>query len=228
MISIGSASTKEGRVNKVMRITAGRIWLPFAATAFVGLAMGCGQIGGAGQCNGVNITGMCVTVDSIQPTDTVTGFGDTSDVDAFQSADCDGDPATSDPEKFGKHSAKVTISATLMTGVSSPPAPAFVTWTGYTIDFVASSTNLVSAPSLSSQAFAADNLKVNADTPTTWTFEFVPSQTKSEYANNSGPQWPPATYSAIYTFKGETQFKQDVEIKSSASFNIGNYDLCAQ
>jgi hypothetical protein len=210
-----------------MRVTGWRLWLPLAATALAGLALGCGQIGGAGQCNGVDVTGVCVTVDAIVPTDPV-GFGaDTPDVDAVQEGDCDGDPTTVDPETFGEHDAKLSISATLMTGVNSPPAPAFITFTSYTVEYVPSSTNLVAAPALTTQSHGPFSMKVNTDgTSVTDTVEFVNLQTKKEYVDGGGSLYPPGSYSAKYTLKGTSQFSDDVVLIGSATFNIGDYDNC--
>jgi hypothetical protein len=211
-------------VNKVNKARAWRVWLSLGATAVLGAALGCGQVGGAGQCNGVEVTGMCVTVDSIQPTDTVTGFGDTSSVDAFQNPDCDGDPATSDAEKFGDHSAKVTISANFMKNVTSPPAPAFVTFTGYTVQYVASTTNTVAAPGMTTQTFS-DSWKVNADESVTKTLDLVILQTKDEYVKGGGSK-SPAIYTAKYTISGTSQFNQDVVLIGTTSISIGDYNLC--
>jgi hypothetical protein len=214
-------------VNKVMRVTGGRKWLPLAATAMVGLALGCGQIGGAGQCNGVDVTGACVTVDGVVPTDPV-GFGsDTPDVDAVQEADCDGDPTTVDFEKFGEHDAKISLSANLMTGVNAPPAPAYITFTSYTIEYIPSSTNLVAAPALTTQSHGPISMKVPTDgTSVTDTLEFVNFQTKKEYVDGGGSLYPPGSYSAKYTLKGISQFNDDVVLIGSATFNIGDYDNC--
>jgi hypothetical protein len=211
-------------VNKVNQARALRIWLSLGATAALGVALGCGEIGGAGQCFGVEVTGACVTIDSVVLTDTINNV-DTSSVDAFQTADCDGDLSTIDAEPFGAHSAKVTFTVTLMPGVTSPPAPAFVTYTGYTIEYVESPTNLVTAPPLSTQIFAM-RLKVDADSSVTDTVPFMLSQTKKEYRDGDGSRVPSASYTAIYTFIGTTQFLQDVVVKGSTAFTIGGFDNC--
>ncbi|HET6466708.1 MAG TPA: hypothetical protein VLY20_12765 [Nitrospiria bacterium] len=216
-------------MNKVTGIKASRMWLSLGATALLGWVLGCGQIGGAGQCNGVDVTGACVSVDSVVPTDSVGFGGDTPDVDVVENQDCDGDPTTQDPEKFGEHDAKVTIEADLMKDVTSPPAPAFITFTSYTIDYTPLATNLVTAPALTSQSFGPTSLKVNTDgSQATFTLEFVNFQTKEEYVNNGGSLYPPASYSAKYTFRGTSQFDQDVVLVGSATFNMGNYDNCSK
>jgi hypothetical protein len=216
-------------VNKVNKAVRLRIWLSLGATAVLGAALGCGQVGGAGQCNGVDVVGACVTVDSVVPTDPVGFGGPTPDVDAKQEADCDGDPSTVDPEKFGEHEATVTISAALMTGVNSPPAPAFITFTSYTIEYVPSSTNLVATPALTAQSFGPTSLKVNTDgSQAPFTLEFVNFQTKKEYVDGGGSLYPPASYSAKYTLKGTSQFNDDVVLIGSTTFNIGDYNNCAK
>jgi hypothetical protein len=206
----------------INKAAAKRIWLLLGTTALVGIALGCGQVGGAGQCNGVDLTGACVTMDSIVPTDLLNS-ADTNDVDAFQTA-CLG--AT--PELFGEHMAKVTISANLMTGVTSPPAPAFITFTSYTIEYVASPTNLQTAPVLTSQAFGPTTFHVNTDgTPATLTLDFVNTVTKKQYVDLGGIKTPAMTYSAKYTILGTSQFNQDVALVGSATFNIADYNNCS-
>ncbi|MBI3994574.1 MAG: hypothetical protein HY349_01225, partial [Nitrospirae bacterium] len=148
-------------MNKVNRARVARIWLSLGATAALGIALGCGEIGGAGQCFGVEVTGLCLTVDSIVPTDTAVSNEDTSAVDAFQ-FDCDPDPNVVEVEPIGPHSAKVTISATLMPGVTSPPAPAFVTLEGYTVAFSANPNNSGSSPVLTG-LIRTESIKINAD-----------------------------------------------------------------
>ncbi len=210
-------------MNKGDKTRAWRIWLPLGATVVLGAALGCGQIGGAGQCNGVDVVGACVAMESVVPTDSVGFGGDTPDVDAAQTLVC----SSGTPEPFGEHAAKVTISADLMQGVTSPPAPAFITFTSYTIEYTPSSTNLVTAPALTAQSFGPITMKINTDgSSITDTVEFMNLQTKAEYVSGGGSLNPPSSYSAKYTFKGTSQFNQDVVLVGSASFNIGDYNYC--
>jgi len=211
-------------VNKVNQARALRVWLSLGATAALGILLGCGEIGGAGQCFGVDVTGLCLTVDSIVPTDTAVSNEDTNAVDAFQFSDCDGDPLTLDFEPIGPHSAKVTISATLMPGVTSPPAPAFVTLEGYTVEFFPNPNNSGSSPALTG-LIRTESVKINADSSLTATFELVPLDTKVEYVTNGGDTLP-MNYSAIYTFTGKSQFFQDLVIQGATNFDIGSWDNC--
>ncbi|MBI3810807.1 MAG: hypothetical protein HY283_01170 [Nitrospirae bacterium] len=211
-------------MNKIIQARTWRIWLSLGATAIVGIALGCGQVGGAGQCNGVDVTGACETVDSVVPTDPLGAGGDTPDVDAYQTAVC---PTSGTAEPFGEHKANVTISANLMPGVTSSAAPAFIEFTSYTIDYTPSPTNLIAAPPLTSQAFGPISFKVKTDgTQVTQTLEFVNTVTKKEYVDLGGSKNPAMTYSAKYTFKGTSEFAKDVALVGSATFNMGDYNYC--
>ena len=213
-------------MNKINQARATRIGLSLGATAVLGIALGCGEIGGAGQCFGVDETGVCVTIDSIVPTDTI-NTADTSDVDAFQTADCDGDLTTVDPEPFGKHSATVAISVTLMPGVVSSqnggPAPSFVTITGYTIEYVAVTAG---APNLNAESYTAAQ-KIDAGASATMTLEFVSISNKALFGSNASSSGAPAQYQANYTITGTTEFVDPLILKGSTSFNMANYSHCS-
>ena len=209
-------------MNKINQARASRIYLSLGATAALGILLGCGEIGGAGQCNGVDVTGMCVTLDSIQPVN-VQGEN-TNDVDIFQDPDCDGDPETFDPEPFGSHGATVTISANLMPGVTSPPAPGFVTWEKYTVEYDPSPTNINFAPPLNIQEFG-ETIKVNADSSTESTLEMMPLPIKEQYVIDSGG-FETTSYTVIYTFTGKTQFNQEIALKGSTSIIVGAFANC--
>lgn len=214
-------------MNKINQARASRIWLSLGATAIVGIALGCGQVGGAGQGSGVDETGVFVSINGIVPTDTAVSGKDTSDVDAFQTADCDPTTPVLDVEPFGKHSAKVAITATLMPGVTASPgpAPSSITFTHYQVDYTASPTNSVSAPALTSQPFNRTFL-VNTDgSSLEETLEFVPIQTKVEYVSGGGSPTP-AIYTAKYTITGTTEFNQPVVLIGSTDFNIGDFNNC--
>jgi hypothetical protein len=159
---------------------------------------------------------MCVKIDSITPVDS-------SDVDAFQNTDCNGDGTTDDPEPFTKHDASVSFSAILLEGATSPPAPGFVTLTGYTVDYTPNPSNPVAAPALSSWSLGLTQ-GIDVDTSVTLPLEMVPVSTKLEYA--VGGSQVPAIYTATYTIMGTTQFNEDIVLQGVASFNIGEFDTC--
>jgi hypothetical protein len=216
-------------VKRIIGFGSWRTGMSWVALALFGLAFGCGTTGGGGQCDGADSSGMCATIDNIVPTDLVSGFGPTSSVDAFRlvSGDCDANGTADDPEPFGDHSALVTISANLIPNVTSPPAPEYVEFTGYTIEYIASPTNLIAAPPLATQVFS-ESWKVGADETVTKTLEFVSLQTKAEFFTAFGGVAPvaPIHYTAVYTISGKTQFDQDMTLVGSTAFSIGDFDAC--
>jgi hypothetical protein len=201
-------------VNKTYGV---RTWQTLLCVGAASLLVACGEIGGAGQCNGADTTGMCVSIGSIFPEGT-------PDVDAFQTLDCDGNGIADDPEVITKHDASVSISAELFEGVTSPPAPAFVTFTSYVINYTPSPANQVIAPLLDDWVFGLDQ-KVNEGESITMTLEMIPIQTKAEYGNEGGSLLP-AVYTATYTIMGTTQFNEEIVLQGSTSFNIGDFDNC--
>jgi hypothetical protein len=212
-------------VKRIIGFGSWRTGMSWAALALFGLAFGCGTTGGAGQCDGADSSGLCATIDAIIPTDLVSGFGATNKVDAyFSTNDCDGNGTPDDPEPWGDHSALVTISGNLFPNVTSPPAPEYVEFYGYTIQYEPSSNNLVPSPPLSSQAFT-ETWRVSANETVTKTLEFVAIQTKLEFQNTGGTVTP-AFYTALYTIYGKTQFDQDIKLVGAATFEMGDYDAC--
>jgi len=196
---------------------------------FTGLFIlsGCGDIGGAGQCAGVEASGACTTLDSIDPVD---GSGNLSpNVDAFIIDDCDGDPDTVDPETgLFDHRAEVTISYNLQSGVTAPPAPDFFTVRTYVIDYIPNPSNNPTfglAPPLSSWEFPADNKRILSNTTVTLQFELFPVITKFEYQNAGGSE-NPMFYTVLFTFLGKNEFNDDVVLQGSTNISVANWDLC--
>ena len=197
------------------------VLLGFLWATLLMLLYACGEIGGSGQCGGVEDSGVCVTVVSIEPFDETT---DTADVDAFAAEDCDGDLLTLDPEPLFKHSATVTLSADLIPILTAPPAPEFVTFTSYTIDYIPSDANLIFAPALTTQVFGT-TIRVDIDSTTPTDLELVPIQTKLQYVDLGGDPRV-SIYSVIYTFEGTTQFNKGVVLQGSTTVNIGDFNNC--
>jgi hypothetical protein len=58
-------------------------------------------------------------------------------------------------------------------------------------------------------------------------FPFVPLSVKTAYVDQGGNTTRFPSYSADYVFTGQTQsFNDTLTIRGSASFTIGNFDLC--
>jgi hypothetical protein len=59
------------------------------------------------------------------------------------------------------------------------------------------------------------------------TFPFVPINVKEAYVDQGGDTTRFPSYSADYIFTGQTQFfSETITIQGSASFTLGNFDLC--
>ena len=196
------------------------------------VAAGCGdeQIGAAGQCGGAESSGICVTIDSIEPGSL--GLEDTDDVDAFQNPDCDGDPTTPDPEVFSRHSADVTFSAfnlipSNVPGVT-PGVPTFVTLTQYSIEYTADAGNVLPVPTLTNRVFN-ETIRIDVDGSATVTLAFVELAQLSEFnaqALQGGTAGAIQSYTAKYTFSGQDSLGNSVSVAAFKKFQIGNFDTC--
>ncbi|HEY4486023.1 MAG TPA: hypothetical protein VI702_06885 [Nitrospiria bacterium] len=220
---IEGAVAHQGRDDQ-NRGASGRKWLSLGAASILGILLGCGVIGGAGQCHGVHVSGICVTVDSITPTDPVGFGGDTNDVDAYQAPDCDLDLSTPDAEPIGDHAAIVNFSATAMPGVTVPPAPEFVTFTHYTISYLDNPSNLGTDPPLTGRDLG-ETMKIPTNSSATFTLQAVSIQTKDEYGLGGGDTLP-QNYTLVYSFYGTTQFNKIFYVVANTNVDIGDWNNC--
>ena len=214
-----SANHKEDGVESRRKAWVWRAWFSMAGMV---LLMGCGEVGGAGQCFGTGTSGLCVTLDSIVPTDKVTGFGDTNSIDAFQS-DCDGD--TIPDETWGDHAVTVTFSAFLMPGVESPPAPSSVTWTNYLVTLVPNPSNQVSPPALTGYDYAFSG-RLDTNSSLTVTLLLVSAQVKNEYVGASGSSNPGSIYTVSLQFIGKTEFNKTIVLGGQTTITMADFDHC--
>ena len=203
---------------------------------FLGLLVltGCGgddQIGAAGQCGGVESSGICVTIDLIAPGDGNTEATDS--VDAFAEFDCDGDPATDDGVLLFAHFAEVTLSAanlipTNIPGVT-PGVPTFVTLTQYAIEYSANSGNVQPVPVLTNRVFN-ESIRIPVNGSFTTTLSFVEFQQKAEYRETAQQLFPDLnpihSYTAKYTFSGQDSLGNSVSVAAFKQFEMGDFDSC--
>lgn len=181
----------------------------------------CGESG----CGGASDTGICLNVDSIVPTD-IAGT-DTSSIDMVWTTDCDGDTTTDDPEEFGSHSATVTISATLLSGATSPPAGTKVVITRYKVEFSVSPG--YSGPSFSTMEYYT-TINVTVGGSTSATVNLMTEEMKKPYVPELGGtgswtyDWP--VYTVTYTFYGQDEYGNDVSASAFKEVTIGGFDNC--
>ena len=194
-------------------------YLFFAGLMF--LLAGCDGPGGEG-CGGVDAFAACLNITRIQPID---GNGtETSDVDVIFNPDCNGDGIRDDPEPFTRHDATVTFSnEAFPTADEGLP----ITVQRFTVSY-----SLVICPQDAicpplSGFSETVSLSVPEGATVSGQFALVPISVKDEFIDQGGTASAFPTYSANYTFVGETDFFEDaVTLQSSVSFVMGNFNNC--
>jgi hypothetical protein len=191
------------------------------------------------ECGGVGDLVSCLSIDSIQPTDSSSG-GNTSNVDAFR-ADCSDDPTAPEPEPFGDHNALITFSNQQFPRATGDTPPTVGGSLAVTILSYSVSYTLNHCPERATVCPALTGFTVSTgptftippDGTTTQTFTFVPLRVKEEYSAEGGELFgnlagfPFPSYSANYVFNARTvDFEDDFQIVGSAEFTIGAFNNC--
>jgi hypothetical protein len=189
----------------------------------VGLLVSCGEPGGEG-CGGIEDIVSCVSITSITPTN-IAGES-TSDVDVVRDI-CSVDTTTGEAtlEPFGAHNATITFSNTAFPGSSGSQA---VTLQSVSVSYRLN-TCLSGAvcPPLPGFTQSVSTLVIPESSTVSGTFPFVPINVKEAYVDQGGDTTRFPSYSADYIFTGQTQFfSETITIQGSASFTLGNFDLC--
>ena len=218
------------------------VLLGFLWATLLMLLYACGEIGGSGQCGGVEDSGVCLIIVEIQPTYEV-GGGDTSNVDAFMqicgSSQLETGEVEFDFERITDHDAIVTINNNPLPGFVPEFLPD-VTLTEYTIEYSPNFCPNGICPALQSVQ-AGETIFIPGNGSITTEIKFVDLSKKMEYAAAVGDDLFPSlvgsphtpnslvfpSYTARYTFSGKDTFNNDVAISGVTEFTIGNYDHCS-
>lgn len=191
----------------------------FFSLCFLLLLAGCGEIGGSGQCGGVEDNGVCVTINSITPQESIS-------IDAFRNTDCDSTTLEQEPEEnIHTHQADVVLETVLLQGVTQPPAPNSIEFSQYRIQYSVNIGSPSNTPALNDK-FIPFTLKLGVPLSLTTSLILVDLDTIFEYQGKKGPTVPTATYTATYTLTGTDQFANPVEVRGFTRFEIGDFDLC--
>lgn len=188
----------------------------------------CGDIGGGGGGGGASDTGIYLNVNSIVPRDAIVGK-DTSSIDMTWNQDCSNDGTTTitDIEKFGAHSATVTISATLLQGATSPPAGTKVFITKYKVEFTVSPG--YSGPSFPTLEYNT-NINVTVGGSSSTTVNLMTEELKKPYVSQLGGtgSWTFGlpVYTVTYTFYGQDDRGRDVSASAFKEVTIGGFNNC--
>ena len=196
-------------------------------SGLIGIALGlfiyaCGEIGGSGQCGGVESNGVCTTIEFITP---IYLDEEVASVDVFQNPDCDNDPTTVDFEPMASHSADVDFNAVSLLPDETPGVPTFVTLTQYTIDFTLD-TGPDSGPTISQRQYG-ETIKLETGSDITARVTLFDLATKGEYLNSGGNPLDYPSYTATYTFTGTDAFGEGIAVQGRTQFEIGSFDNCS-
>ncbi len=189
--------------------------------------LACGDIGGSGQCGGVDVSRACLKIESIAPTYEPSG-GPTSDVDAYQDTCDPGPPVVF--ETITDHDATVTFSNKPVGDAPSNAIPD-VTITQYTITYTLNSCPAgMTCPAITPGPVTVfQTFLIPANSTVSVDLKFVDLQMKIDYSNNAVPFPPPflyPSYTATYTFSGTDHFQHGVSATGFTEFTIGDYDNC--
>lgn len=188
------------------------------------------------ECGGVGDLVSCLSIDSIQPTDAITG-NETSNVDALAST-C---PPEGDPEPFGDHSAAITFSNRQFPAATGDTEPTvggslLVTIVNYSVSYTLNDcpARAAACPALTGFTVSpGQTFTIASNGQSTQTFPFVPLRVKEEYIAEGGQigssafGFPFPSYTAHYVFTARTDFfSSDIQIEGFAEFTIGSFNNC--
>ncbi len=201
-----------------LKATIKGLFLAFGVAGLVSCGSG-DESDGGGACGGADETGICLFVESIVVSDVDEG----PDVDVFQNPDCVG---TATPplvaEDFVIARTAVTFGASQI-GLQ-PPSASLIIVTGYTITYAAIPPALpVMAPPIPPVAFTGNTATIPVNGTATANvdlFNFAQKAAWNALTNGN------VTYSATYTFLGETDIGESVSVTVSTLFDLANFNNC--
>jgi hypothetical protein len=205
-----------------LKVTIKGLFLALGVAGLVSCGSG-DEAGGGGQCGGAVDSGICLSVDFITPVDG--GAGPLFTVDTIVSADCDGDPATVDPEVgIFDHTADATFSAFLVNPAQTTPTQ--ITITSYDVTYQLAPGSADPGPVIPPRVGlgTAIVIAVGGTLPAVGPFALFDIAQKTDPAIGgaiAGGDHP--SYIVTYVFRGTDEFDEDVDVIGSTLVNIGDY-----
>ena len=181
------------------------------------------------ECGGVDGFVSCLSIDSIQPTDS-------SNVDASVSTCANGAA-----EVLTDHSAEITFSNRQFPGSEGTNALGIdgslpITIVNYSVSYVMNDCpeRATGCPALSGFAVSpGQTLTIPPEGSVTMTFPLVPLRVKEEYVAEGGHLgatqfgFPFPSYTANYVFTARSDFfSSDIRVEGSTEFTIGSFNNC--
>ena len=207
-----------------LKVTIKGLFLALGVAGLVSCGSG-DESGGGGACGGADETGICLFVASLVPFDVDEG----PDVDVFQEPDCAG---TATPpliaEDFVIARAEATFGASNIGPVLTSATQIIIT--GYTISYAAIPPPAFFAPAIASVTFTGNTATIPVGGTATANVDLFTFDQKEIYRLAAialnGVLPDSITYSARYTFFGETDIGEPVSVTASTFFDLADFDNC--
>ena len=206
-----------------LKVTIKGLFLALGVAGLVSCGSG-DESGGGGACGGADETGICLFVAGIVVSDVDEG----PDIDTTRNLDCDGVATTIDPEDFVIARAEVTFGASNIGPVLTSATQIIIT--GYTISYAAIPPPAFFAPAIASVTFTGNTATIPVGGTATANVDLFTFDQKEIYRLAAialnGVLPDSITYSARYTFFGETDIGEPVSVTASTFFDLADFDNC--
>ena len=207
-----------------LKVTIKGLFLALGVAGLVSCGSG-DESGGGGACGGADETGICLFVASLVPFDVDEG----PDVDVFQNICVVAVPPALDTvEDFVIARAVPTFGASNI-GPQLTSATQIII-TGYTISYAAIPPPAFFAPAIASVTFTGNTATIPVGGTATANVDLFTFDQKEIYRLAAialnGVLPDSITYSARYTFFGETDIGEPVSVTASTFFDLADFDNC--
>ncbi len=201
-----------------LKVTIKGLFLAFGVAGLVSCGSG-DESDGGGACGGADETGICLFVagDIV-----VSDVDEGPDVDVLRNLDCNADGTLDDPEDFVIARAEPTFGASNIGPVLTSAVQIIIT--GYTIVYAAiPPVPPVIAPAITAVQFTGNTATIPVNGTATANVDLFNFAQKAAFAGVFNGN---VTYSATYTFVGETDLGESVSVTASTFFDLANFDNC--
>ena len=206
-----------------LKVTIKGLFLALGVAGLVSCGSG-DESGGGGACGGADETGICLFVASLVVSDVDEG----PDVDVLRDLDCNGDGTLDDPEDFVIARAEPTFGASNIGPVLTSATQIIIT--GYTISYAAIPPPAFFAPAITAVHFTGNTATIPVGGTATANVDLFTFDQKEIYRLAAialnGVLPDSITYSARYTFFGETDIGEPVSVTASTFFDLADFDNC--
>jgi hypothetical protein len=207
-----------------LNVTIKGLFLAFGVAGLVSCGSG-DESGGGGACGGADETGICLFVASLVPFDVDEG----PDLDVVQDICTPAvPPALAVFEDFVIARAEPTFGASQIGPLLTSATQIIIT--GYTISYAAIPPPAFFAPPITAVQFTGNVTTIPVNGTATANVDLLTFDQKEIYRLAAialnGVLPDSITYSATYTFFGETDIGEPVSVTASTFFDLANFNNC--